>query len=119
VLSPTCCDPFYRKAIRTSMGAVLRVPFAVGHPWPGVLSTIRDRGFTIAALTPREPAIPLDAFARDRPARVALIAGAEGAGLSADAEALADVRVRIPITGAVDSLNVATAVAVALYAISL
>jgi tRNA G18 (ribose-2'-O)-methylase SpoU len=118
VLSPTCCDPFYRKAVRTSMGAALRVPFAAGDPWPGALGTIRERGFTVAALTPREPATTLEEFARVRPSRVALVAGTEGAGLSAEAEALADVRVRIPIAGAVDSLNVATAVAIALYAIA-
>jgi tRNA G18 (ribose-2'-O)-methylase SpoU len=114
VLSPACCDPYYRKAIRTSMGAVLRVPFAVASQWPDVLHTIRDAGFTIAALTPREPAVTLDAFAHARAPRVALLAGTEGAGLSAEVEALADVRVRIPMADAVDSLNVATAVAVAL-----
>lgn len=118
VLSPTCCDPFYRKAIRTSMGAVLRVPFASGAPWPGALATIRAAGFVIAALTPRDPAVALDTFARERPPRVALLAGTEGHGLSAEAEARADVRVRIPISDAVDSLNVATAVAIALYALS-
>lgn len=115
ILSPTCCDPFYRKAIRTSMGAVLHLPFAIATPWPGALDAIRAAGFTIAALTPREPAVPLDVFARDRPPRVALLAGTEGAGLTADAETKADVRVRIPISDAVDSLNVATAVAVAFY----
>ena len=116
VLGPTCCDPFYRKALRTSMGAVLQVPFAIASPWPAALAQIRRGGFAIAALTPREPAMPLDAFARDRPPRVAFLAGTEGAGLSAEAEGAADVRVRIPIADAVDSLNVATAVAIALYA---
>jgi tRNA G18 (ribose-2'-O)-methylase SpoU len=114
VLSPTCCDPYYRKAIRTSMGAVLGVPFAIAAEWPDALHAVRDAGFTIAALTPREPAVTLDALVRQRPPRVALVAGTEGAGLSAEVEALADVRVRIPIADAVDSLNVATAVAIAL-----
>ena len=118
VLSPACCDPFYRKAIRTSMGAVLRVPFATAAPWPDALEAIRAAGFAIAALTPREPAEPLDVFARERPARVALLAGTEGAGLSPDADARADVRLRIPISDAVDSLNVATAVAIALYGLA-
>jgi len=96
---------------------VLQLPFASASPWPDALRTIRDRGFTIAALTPRAPATDLDAFARQLPHRVAFVAGTEGAGLSAEAETLADVRVRIPISDAVDSLNVATAVAIALHAL--
>ena len=64
LLSPTCCDPLYRKAIRTSMGAALRVPFARADDddWPGVLMRVRAAGFTIVALTPREPSETLDAF---------------------------------------------------------
>ena len=118
VLSPACCDPFYRKAIRTSMGAVFRLPYATATPWPDALGAIRAAGFTIVALTPNQPAVPLEVFARERPGRVALLAGTEGAGLSRDAEAAADVRVRIPIGDTVDSLNVATAVAIALYAVA-
>src|SRR5207245_5904734 len=65
LLSPTCCDPLYRKAIRTSMGAALHVPFARAgdDQWPAVLIRVRAAGFTIVALTPREPAETLDAFA--------------------------------------------------------
>jgi tRNA G18 (ribose-2'-O)-methylase SpoU len=121
LLSPTCCDPLYRKAIRTSMGATLRVPFARAGAgdWPAVLTRVRAAGFTIVALTPREPSETLEAFAaRPRPARVALIVGTEGAGLTAAVEASADVRVRIPISGDVDSLNLASAVGIALYQIS-
>src|SRR6185503_3971965 len=103
LLSPTCCNPFYRKAIRTSMAAVLRVPFA-------------RAGFAIVALTPREPSQTLDAFAaRARPAKLALVVGTEGAGLTAGVERAADYRVRIPIGGDVDSLNVAVATGIALY----
>ena len=70
------------------------------------------------ALTPREPAETLEAFAaRPRAARIALIVGTEGAGLTPAVEAAADYRVRIPISGAVDSLNVAVAAGVALYAL--
>src|SRR5262249_50008502 len=64
ILSPTCCDPFYRKAIRTAMGAVLRVPFARADEWPAALRNVRAAGFTIVALTPRAPAESLDAFVR-------------------------------------------------------
>jgi tRNA G18 (ribose-2'-O)-methylase SpoU len=119
LLSPTCCDPLYRKAIRTSMGAVLRVPFARADDgdWPAVLARIGAAGFTVVALTPREPSETLDAFARrPRPARVALVVGTEGAGVSPAAEAAADYRVRIPIDGDVDSLNLAVAAGIALYA---
>jgi len=118
LLSPTCCDPLYRKAIRTSMGAALRVPFAraADDDWPGVLLRVRAAGFAIVALTPREPSETLDAFAaRPRPARVALVAGTEGAGLTPAVESTADYRVRIPISGDVDSLNVAVATGIALY----
>jgi len=120
ILSPACCDPLYRKAIRTSMGAVLGMPFArtAADEWPFALSRIRAAGFTLVALTPREPSETLDAFvARPRSARVALIVGTEGAGLSTAAESTADHRVRIPMSGEVDSLNVATAVGIALYAL--
>lgn len=119
VLSPTCCDPLYRKAIRTSMGAALRVPFARSADWPQTIARVRQAGFTVAALTPREPSIPLARFAASRPPRVALVLGAEGAGLSADTERAADVRVGIPIDTAIDSLNVAVAAGIALYGVTL
>ena len=120
LLSPPCCDPLYRKAIRTSMGATLRVPFARtdADDWPAVLTRVRAAGFTIVALTPREPSETLETFAsRPRALRMALIVGTEGAGLSAAVEAAADYRVRIPIRGAVDSLNLAVATGIALHAL--
>lgn len=121
ILSPACCDPLYRKAIRTSMGAVLGLPFAraAAEEWPFALARIRTAGFMLVALTPREPSETLDVFAaRPRSARVALIVGTEGAGLSTAVESVADHRVRIPISGQVDSLNLAMAVGIALYALS-
>jgi tRNA G18 (ribose-2'-O)-methylase SpoU len=125
ILSPTCGDPLYRKAIRTSMGAVLRVPFARAVEWPGAVSEIRDAGYTIVALTPRDPSASIDEWSGGQAGRagpagragIALVVGAEGAGLSADAEALADVRVRIPTSDAVDSLNLAVASGIALFAL--
>ena len=118
VLSPTTCDPLYRKAVRTSMAAALRVPFAraSGDEWPAVFDMMRARGFTLVALTPRAPS-SLETFAARRPPRIALVVGAEGDGLTAEAERAADERVRIPISGAVDSLNLAVAVGIALYAL--
>ena len=131
VLSPTCCDPLYRKAIRTSMGAALRVPFARVEEWPDALALVRAAGFTIVALTPREPSEELDAFAARMlasragravggiapVARIAILAGTEGAGLTPAVEAAADHRVRIPISAEVDSLNLAVAVGIALHAL--
>jgi tRNA G18 (ribose-2'-O)-methylase SpoU len=114
VLSEACCDPLYRKAIRTSMGSVLRTPYARIPEWPRDLGTLKSEGFTLIALTPREDAIDLPACAKWRQ-RVALLVGSEGPGLSREAEAMADVRVRIPISAEVDSLNVATATGIALY----
>ncbi|MET0167767.1 MAG: RNA methyltransferase [Vicinamibacterales bacterium] len=116
LLSPTCCDPLYRKAIRTSMASTLRVPFARIEKWPDDLAQLRDHGFTIAALTPREPSVTLSEFSTAPPsARLALLVGTEGPGLTTEAEAAADVRVRIPIAPEVDSLNVAVAVGIALH----
>jgi len=118
LLSPTCCDPWYRKAIRTSMGTVLRVPFARADEWPGVLARVRAAGYTTVALTPRAPSETLETFVRGpRAARIALIAGTEGAGLSPGVETAADVRVRIPIDDDVDSLNLSVAVGIALHAV--
>jgi len=117
LLSPTTCDPLYRKAIRTSMAAALQVPFARAAPaeWNVVVAALRAAGFTVVALTPREPSEPLDVFAsRPRPPRIALFVGAEGGGLSEGMESAADYRVRIPISNRVDSLNLAVAAGIAL-----
>jgi tRNA G18 (ribose-2'-O)-methylase SpoU len=116
LLSPTCCDPLYRKAIRTSMAATLRVPFARLDDWPAALTRIRAQGFALVALTPKQPAEELDAFAaRPRPSKLALLIGTEAVGLTPDVEASADHRVRIPIRAGVDSLNLAVATGIALY----
>jgi tRNA G18 (ribose-2'-O)-methylase SpoU len=119
LLSPACCDPLYRKAIRTSMGGVFDMPYARLRDWPKDLWELKHRGFALVALTPREPAIDLADFTRRQPRpRLALLVGAEGRGLTAEAEALADVRVRIPMKPGVDSLNLATATGIALYHLS-
>ena len=118
LLSPGCCDPFYRKAIRTSSGAALVVPCAAASPWPDALDVLRARGFTIAAMTPRRDAVDIAKFV-DTPGaeRVALLLGTEGHGLTEDALARADVQLRIPMVGALDSLNIASAAAIGMYAI--
>lgn len=119
VIGPGCADPLYRKAIRTSMGASLTLPFAAAGPWPATLTELVDAGWAVAALTPEADALPLPRFAewaRDR--RTALALGHEGDGLSAPAIAACSHRVRIPMRAGVDSLNVATAAAIALYELS-
>jgi tRNA G18 (ribose-2'-O)-methylase SpoU len=116
VLGPGCCDPLYRKAIRTSMGAALRLPFAPVPDWPDALSRLRALGFEIVALTPAPGGQPIRELAIACAGRhVAVLAGAEGEGLSATALDAADRQARIPMAEGTDSLNVATAVAIALH----
>lgn len=113
LLSPGCCDPLYRKALRVSMGHALRVPFAPALPWPNVLDEVTMQGFHIAALTPAPDAAPIrEAASRGR--RVALLLGAEGPGLTDGTIRRAHSRVRIPMTPGVDSLNIAVAGAIAM-----
>src|SRR5204862_518468 len=82
MLSPNCCDPLYRKAIRTSMGATLHMPFIHLQPWPEALTSLRAARFRLVALTPRTPSEPLDIFCqRVHDPKLALIVGAEGPGL--------------------------------------
>jgi tRNA G18 (ribose-2'-O)-methylase SpoU len=121
VLGPHCGDPLYRKAIRTSMGAALRVPFAAAAPWPASLDDLRAAGYVVVALTPSNDAEDLDRVASDlaRRPKVALLAGAEGEGLTDAALASSDRRVRIGIDPAVDSLNVAVATGIALHLVGL
>ena len=117
LLERSCTDPLYRKAIRTSMGAALSVPFARLEPWPDLLDALRREGITLIALTPGA-ADTIDAVARTvRGHRVALLVGHEGDGLSAAAIAACHHLARIPIADGVDSLNVATAAGIGLYEI--
>jgi tRNA G18 (ribose-2'-O)-methylase SpoU len=117
LLDPTTADPLYRRSIRVSLGHVLRLPWTRLPSWPAALREVGDAGFTVVALTPDRDATPLHELAAERPPRVALLVGAEGPGLSDDALSSADRRVRIPLAPGVDSLNVATAAAIALYAL--
>ncbi len=118
LLSPGCCDPLYRKSIRVSMGHVLRVPFATLDPWLEGLDSIARAGFQLCALTPDPSACALDALARTRrpgrDANLALLVGAEGSGLSDAALKRVSTHVRIAMEPGTDSLNVATALAIAL-----
>ncbi|MCK9878590.1 RNA methyltransferase [Frankia sp. Ag45/Mut15] len=118
LLSPRCADPLYRRSVRVSMGEVFAVPYARLDPWPAALADLRTAGFDLLALTPAADADDLATYAArlvDLPARVALLLGTEGPGLSAPAQAAASARVRIPMAHGVDSLNVAATAAIACY----
>ena len=115
LLSPTCADPLYRRAVRVSMGEVFAVPYARLEPWPDGLARIREAGFTLLALTPAPDALPLQRLKPGQRDRPALLLGAEGPGLSRHALAASDVPVKIPMRRNVDSLNVAAAAAVAFW----
>ncbi|MBW4031514.1 MAG: RNA methyltransferase [Acidobacteria bacterium] len=117
LVTPRCADPFYRRSVRVSMGTVLQVPWTRIAHWPDGASQLHDAGFTIAALALDDGAITLDAFAAAPPERVALLLGTEGDGLSRGALDGSDLVVTIPMARGVDSLNVAAASAVALWAL--
>jgi tRNA G18 (ribose-2'-O)-methylase SpoU len=129
LLDPGCADPLYRRSIRVSVGHVLHTPFARLEPWPTGLDRLRAAGFLIVALAPRPlgdggvPAVGL-AELRSRlsgsghPVGVALLLGAEGPGLTDAAVTASDVTVAIPMAHGVDSLNVATAAAVAFHTLT-
>lgn len=119
LVSPRCSDPFYRRAIRVSMGTVLQVPWTRTGDWPSTRATLVASGFHIAALALTDDAVDLRSFAATAPERVALVLGAEGEGLTDDAIAAADTVVQIPMAHGIDSLNVAATAAVAMYALAL
>jgi tRNA G18 (ribose-2'-O)-methylase SpoU len=120
LLERRCIDPLYRKAIRTSMGAALQVPFAQIEPWPSALGDLRAQGCTLIALTPTADRTLQDIVAAEklessRSQKIAIVLGHEGDGLSPEALAACPLHARIPMAAGVDSLNVATACAIALY----
>lgn len=117
LVTPRCADPLYRRSVRVSMGTVLQVPWTRLADWPLGAEELRAAGFHIAALALSDTAVSLDDFAASAPDRVAIVLGTEGDGLSAAALDAADTVVTIPMMHGVDSLNVASASAVALYAL--
>jgi tRNA G18 (ribose-2'-O)-methylase SpoU len=117
LLSPRCADPLYRRAIKVSMGAVFSVPYARIEHWYAGPDLLRAQGFQVLALTPAADAV--DIAAVELGERVALLLGSEGHGLSGRWMAGADVCVHIPMSRAIDSLNVAATSAVACYVVSL
>ena len=113
LLDEDSADPLYRKAIRTSMAASLRVPFTRIADWPRGLAALRRAGHLLVALTPADDAMAIGQVLRDRP--LVLLLGAEGEGLRPETQAFADVRARIPVSPLADSLNVVVAAGIALH----
>jgi len=114
---PTSCDPLARRCCRVSMGEGFTLPHARLDVLPDGLDLLRQHDFTIMALTPRADAVRLDDLRCEPSQKVALCLGAEGPGLTDATIAAADLAVRIPMSGSVDSINVGTAAAVAFYGI--
>lgn len=110
LVTPRCADPLYRRSVRVSMGTVFDLPWTRFAHWTSDLASLRDAGFTIAAITPGHGAQALDEF--QAPDRLAMIVGTEGDGLSTRAIGESDVALQIPMQHGVDSLNVAAAAAV-------
>lgn len=115
LLSTSCADPLYRRAIKVSMGSVFSVPWS-RIPWPSGLDALHDLGFATLALTPAETASDIRTISHEvGNVPVALILGTEGDGLADRTMQRCRHRVRIPMAHGVDSLNVAAAAAVACY----
>ena len=120
LVTPSCCDPLNRRAVRVSMGTVFQVPWtqigadASQWPHPG-LERLRAMGFKTAAMALRDDSVSIDDPGLAAEERLAILLGTEGDGLAADTIAACDYTVRIPMAAGVDSLNVAAASAVAFW----
>ncbi|MFP6640772.1 MAG: RNA methyltransferase [Myxococcota bacterium] len=112
VMCPRSCDPLYRKAIRVSMGASLCVPWVRDDRWPTAVELLRKAGYAALALDPGGEPMADDSV---WPARVALILGTEGQGLSEGVRRVSDRVMRIPMAARIDSLNVNVAAGIALH----
>lgn len=117
MLSPSCCDPLYRKAVRTSMGTVFQIPWCrFEGRWPeDGISMLKGFGFKTAALALNRNAISVDDGELASCEKLAVILGTEGNGLDTKTIAASDYSVYIPMHSGVDSLNVAAAAAIAFW----
>lgn len=113
LLSPACCDPLLRRAVRVSMGTVFQIPWARLDS----LSSLKGAGFTTLAMALREDALPLDDPLLQTYPKLAIVLGTEGDGLASETIAACDHTVLIPMEHGVDSLNVGNAAAVAFWAL--
>ena len=123
LLTPSCSDPLYRRAVRVSMGTVFQIPWThIGEeltdwPHPG-LERLRELGFKTAAMALRDDSVPIDDPSLMAEEKLAVVLGTEGEGLADGTIADCDYTVRIPMSHGVDSLNVAAASAVAFWQLS-
>lgn len=120
LLTPSCCDPLHRRAVRVSMGTVFQVPWTrIGRQaqdWPEAgMTLLREMGFATVAMALSEDSVEIDDPCLAREERLAVILGAEGDGLAKTTIARCDYTARIPMLHGVDSLNVAAASAVAFW----
>lgn len=116
LLSPTCCDPLTRRAVRVSMGTVFQLPWATFDTWPaGGMEILRGAGFATCAMALRDDSLALGDERLNSLPKIAIVLGAEGDGLANGTIAACDYTVRIPMAHGVDSLNVAAASAVAFW----
>lgn len=113
LLAPRCADPLYRRAVKVSMGAVFALPYSRMTDWRGGVTELQTAGFRVLALTPDPAATPISRIAPG--GRLAMLIGGEGHGLSDRWLGAADEAVRIPMSRGIDSLNVASAAAIACY----
>lgn len=121
LVTPTCCDPLCRRALRVSMGTVLQVPWtrigSTKEDWPRDVSRLRDMGFKTVAMALREDTVSIDDEQLAGEPHLAIVLGTEGDGLKSETIASCDYTAKIPMSHGVDSLNVAAAGAVAFYAL--
>lgn len=118
LVSPGCCDPLCRRAVRVSMGTIFQVPWTVlgtKESWPQDLDRLHALGFQTAALALTEDALGIEAPILSRQERLAILLGTEGTGLEKQTIARCRWAVKIPMSHQVDSLNVAAAAAVAFW----
>lgn len=116
LVTPDCCDPLNRRAVRVSMGTVFQVPWTVTGPWPEEgLARLKKLGFRTAAMALSDDSVPVDDPRLAAEEKLAILLGTEGDGLTASAITACDYTVRIPMAHSVDSLNVAAASAVAFW----
>lgn len=115
LLSPTCCDPLNRRAVRVSMGTVFQVPWGWLEQWPDSMSRLKAMGFQTAAMALCDDSVSIADPSLRQIERLAIVLGAEGDGLARKTISACDVTVRIPMSHGVDSLNVAAASAVAFW----
>lgn len=115
LITPRCADPLYRRSIRVSMGTVFQIPWVRLQAWPADLALLGRHGFTTAALALGSDSLRVEELGSANHDRLALVLGTEGDGLRRSTVAAADLSVQIPMSGGVDSLNVAAASAVAFW----